>query len=155
LSGPELVTAGIASAGYTPISSDWRQVTVALPPTLKTNHVRIKFEYNSGLFSNDIFIDDVNIGGVVGIDELAQSGSLILMPNPATDHLTVDLDLAASTGGTLSFLDMTGRVIHRQTVDAGEHQLEFDLAKMGITSGVYLVELQHAHGRRVERLVVR
>jgi hypothetical protein len=40
-------------------------------------------------------------------------------------------------------------------VAAGQQQLEFDLRKMGITSGVYLVQIKHANGQRVERLVVR
>jgi len=155
LSGPELVTAGIASAGYTPTALDWRQVTVNLPPTLKTSHVRLKFEYTSGLFSNDIFLDDVNILGTVGIQERSQSGSMTLMPNPATDHLTIALDLAASSEGSLNFLDMTGRTIYQQAVNGGEQQLEFDLSKMGITSGVYLVQLKDANGQRIERLVVR
>jgi hypothetical protein len=155
LSGPELVTAGIASAGYTPDAGDWRQVTVALPPTLKTNHVRIKFEYTSGLLSNDIFLDDVNIGGTVGIHEQEQSVSMTLMPNPATDHLTITLDLGTANEGTLDFLDMTGRTIHEQAVNGGEQQLEFDLPKMGIRSGVYLVRLKDANGQRIARLVVR
>ncbi len=155
LSGPALVTAGVASAGYIPSALDWRQITVNLPSVLKTNHVRLKFEYTSGLFSNDIFLDDVNILGAVGIHEQAQSGGMTLMPNPATDHLTIALNLAASTVGTLSFLDMTGRTIYQQTVGVGEQQLEFDLSKMGITSGVYLVQLKDANGQRIERLVVR
>ncbi|MBK7286468.1 MAG: T9SS type A sorting domain-containing protein [Flavobacteriales bacterium] len=65
------------------------------------------------------------------------------------------LDLAGASTGTLTFLDMTGRTIYDQVVNADEEQLHFDLGKMGLTSGVYLVCLKHVNGQRVERLVVR
>jgi len=118
--------------------------------------VRLKFEFTSGRYSNDLFIDDVNINGAnVGIAEAAQGGGLGLYPNPASSNLTVVMDLAGASTGTLSFLDMTGRLIHSEQVRAGTERLELDLAKMGLSSGVYLVRLQHANGQRTERLVVR
>ncbi len=157
LTGANLVTAGVQSPGYVPLANEWRQATFNLSSLYAKNNVRLKFEYSSGLYSNDLFIDDVNITGSnpVGIDELAQSGGMSLMPNPASNSLTVALDLAGATTGTLSFLDMTGRTIYSQAVNAKEEQLQFDLDKMGITSGVYLVCLKHTNGQRVERLVVR
>ncbi|MBS1941947.1 MAG: T9SS type A sorting domain-containing protein [Bacteroidetes bacterium] len=156
ITGGDMVTAGIQTPGYLPGPSDWREVNVSLPPILSSGHVRFKFVYTSGLNSNDIYIDDINMDGtIVGIDELAQSGSLSLMPNPATNRLTVDLDLAGASNGTLSFLDMTGRTVYAQAVNAGEKTLNFDLGRMGITSGVYLVQLKHEKGQRVERLVVQ
>ncbi|MBK7286472.1 MAG: T9SS type A sorting domain-containing protein [Flavobacteriales bacterium] len=98
----------------------------------------------------------MNIEGTnVGIDELSQSGGMSLMPNPASNSLTVALDMAGAPTGTLTFLDMTGRSVYSQAVYANEEQLHFDLGKMGLTSGVYLVRLKHANGQRVERLVVR
>lgn len=155
ISGGDLITAGVASAGYTPASGDWRQVTLPIATSLQTDHVRFKFEYSSGMYSNDMFIDDINISGNVGIDELAQSGSLSLMPNPAADHLTVEVDLASSKEGTINFIDMTGRILFTQQVQSGKERMEFDLDRMGLSSGVYLVQLKHANGERVERLVVR
>lgn len=155
IAGGDLITAGLQTPGYVPGASDWREVNVSLPPILSTDHVRFKFVYTSGLESNDIFIDDINMGAVVGIDELGQSGSISLMPNPATNRLTVGLDLAGSADGTLSFLDMTGRTVYSQAVNAGQKTLDFDLGRMGITSGVYLVQVKHAKGQRVERLVVQ
>ncbi len=155
ISGGDLISAGIQLPGYIPGPSDWRQVSVSLPPIVATGHVRFKFVYTSGLHSNDIFIDDVNLDAAVGINELAHSGSVSLMPNPATNHLTVGVDMAGATTGTLSFLDMTGRTVYSQTVNAGEKLLEFDLGRMGITRGVYLVQLKHAKGQRTERLVIQ
>ena len=156
LDGAALVTAGVRSPGYVPTTDEWRKGTFTLPSIFAGDHVRLKFEYSSGLYSNDLYIDDVNIDATnVSVDEIAQSGNISLMPNPASNSLTVVLDLAGATTGTLSFLDMTGRIVHTQAVNAGESQLDLDLEHMGLTSGVYLVRLKHANGQRTERLVVR
>ncbi len=156
LDGPALVTAGIRSPGYVPMEDEWREGNFTLPSIFAGNHVRLKFEYSSSLYSNDLYIDDVNINATnVGIEEIAQGGGISLMPNPASNSLTVVMDLAGDPSGTLTFLDVAGRMIHSETVKAGTPQMEFDLEQMGLTSGVYLVRLEHASGRRVERLVVR
>lgn len=156
LEGPALVTAGVRSPGYIPAADEWRQGSFALSSIYAGNHVRLKFEYTSSLNSNDLYIDDVNISATnVGIEEIAQNGSLSLMPNPASSSLTIMMDLAGAPSGTLSFLDVAGRTIFSETVKAGTQQLDLDLDRIGLTSGVYLVRLEHATGRRVERLVVR
>ncbi|MCO5274289.1 MAG: M43 family zinc metalloprotease [Flavobacteriales bacterium] len=156
LTGGSLVTAGVRSSGYIPAADEWREGSFILPSQYATGQLRLKFEYTSGRYSNDLFIDDFNISGTnVGIAEAVQNGGLYLFPNPATNSLTVDVDLAGATTGTLSFTDITGRVIHSEQVRSGKEQLQYDLAQMGLSSGVYFVRLQHANGQRVERLVVR
>lgn len=156
LTGAELVSAGVRSPGYVPQPNEWRQATFSMSNTYARDHVRLKFEYTSGRYSNDLYLDDINISGTnVGVEELAQHGFLGLMPNPASNSLSVQLDLAGTAKGTLSFLDMTGRTVHAQEVRQGTSQLELDLAGMGLTSGVYLVRLEHGKGQRTERLVVR
>ncbi|MBS1581205.1 MAG: T9SS type A sorting domain-containing protein [Bacteroidetes bacterium] len=155
LQGADLVTAGVASPGYVPTSGDWRQATITIPSTVQRSNVRFKFEYNSGGWSNDIYIDDINLSGTVGIDDVAQNGTIDLMPNPTRDHLTVTLDMAGSNKGNLSFLDMTGRTVYAQAITAGQQRLDLDLAALGLTNGVYLVQLDHEKGKRVERLVIQ
>ena len=155
LSGGELVTAGIGDAGYTPSAGDWRQKVYTMSSVVQNDHVRFRFRYTSGPYSNDLYIDDVQISGSVGINEIAQSGSLNLFPNPATDHLTIQLNLASAQNGQISMLDMTGRKVYVHTVNAGTDQLELDLGKLGISRGVYMVRLENGMGQRTEKLVVR
>lgn len=155
LSGGELITAGIGNANYIPEAGDWRQLVLSMPSVVQTDHVRFRFRYTSGLFSNDLFIDDVQVTGIVGIDELAQSGSMTLFPNPATDHLSITIDLASTSTAELSILDVTGRKAFSQHVGAGNSQLDLDLGRLGISRGVYMVRLDSGSGQRTEKLVVR
>ncbi|HMN05636.1 MAG TPA: M43 family zinc metalloprotease [Flavobacteriales bacterium] len=156
LSGAALVTGGVHSAGYVPTANEWREATFTLPSLFATPNVRLKFEYTSSPYSNDLFIDDLQINATnVGVAEVEQGGFLGLVPNPATNSVTVQMDLAGSSNGTLTFMDMTGRAVYEQSVQAGVDHVEVDLGRMGITSGMYLVRLKHDNGQRVERLVVR
>ncbi|MFT3885913.1 MAG: M43 family zinc metalloprotease [Flavobacteriales bacterium] len=152
----QLITAGTHGNGYIPAAADWRQASFTIPAALQRPNVRFKFSYTAGRYSNDLFVDDVNIDGTVGVDEVAaRSGFLALTPNPAADEVTVEMDLAGSAVGTLSFVDPTGRVIHSRAVSSGQQYLVVDLKAIGLSSGVYLVRLEHAKGKRVQRLVVR
>lgn len=156
LTGAALVTAGVAGNEYLPQAGDWRQITLTLPSIAASQDVRIRFVFTTSMYANDIFIDDVTVtGNTVGVDELGQSGLLSLMPNPATDEVTVELGLAGAQKGMLSFLDMTGREVFAQGVTANDQRLTFDLKSMGLSSGVYLVRLTHANGQRSERLLVK
>lgn len=156
LSGATLVSAGIRGPGHVPQDDEWRYAEFTLPNSYARSHIRLKFEYQSSLASNDIYLDDINIFGTnVGIEEVQQNGYLSLAPNPATNSVKVFVDLAGTASGTLSFMDMTGRMVHEQTVKAGVDEMDIDLNAMGLTSGVYLVRLKHDKGQRVERLVVR
>ncbi|HEY0979004.1 MAG TPA: M43 family zinc metalloprotease, partial [Flavobacteriales bacterium] len=134
LTGANIVTAGVASSTWTPQSGDWREITLNLPNSAARADVRIRFTFTTSMFANDIFIDDVSItGNTVGVEELEQSGLLNLMPNPATDEVTVELGLAGSQKGMLSFLDMTGREVFAQGVNANDQRMTFDLKGMGLS----------------------
>lgn len=155
ITGGELVTAGIGNANYTPQVGDWRQVVLNMSSIVQDDHVRFRFRYKSGLFSNDLFLDDVNISGIVGIAENEQAVTISLFPNPATDHVSINLDLGTARAGTLTMLDVTGRTVHTQAVRKGEKQLDLDLEKLDIPSGIYMVRLENGVGQRTEKLVVR
>jgi hypothetical protein len=97
----------------------------------------------------------VKINGAVGIHELAQSGDMSLFPNPATDQLTVELDLGAASTAQFSILDMTGRTVFVRSVSANDRKLDLDLATLGMAPAVYMVRLDNGLGQRTEKLVVR
>ena len=50
---------------------------------------------------------------------------------------------------------MMGRIAYTQAVHQGEAKLDLDLARLGISSGVYMVRVENRFGQRTEKLVVR
>lgn len=155
LNANELITAGIRSPGYKPAEDEWREATFTLPTLFAGGGVRLKFEYTSSLTANDLFIDDIQVhSSNVGIDEHATAGGMILMPNPANDQLTIQMDLAGARTATITMMDITGRVLYTKGLNAGQSELRLDLARMGLSAGTYLVRLNSEQGQHTERLVV-
>ena len=79
----------------------------------------------------------------------AASAPLRLMPNPASDYVTVT---AAGTE-TLDVRDLRGAVLRHVTTDASAARHDVDLS--GLPPGTYLVTAAGPSGVRVARLVVR
>jgi PKD repeat protein len=154
ISGGELVTAGLGDAGYLPLPGDWREVTLNMGTVIQQDHVRIRFRYASGLFSNDLFLDDVRINGSVGVPELAGAAAMSLAPNPATEQVRIDMDLAGAPA-TLTLRDALGRPVHQAALPAGTTSTTVDLRRSAIAPGLYQVELDNGRGTRTAKLVVR
>jgi len=91
-------------------------------------------------------------GSVVGVSESQIAGTLRLLPNPALDH--VRLELGSITGRVeVTVRDATGRVVLSQAWPAAGSPLVVDLA--GCAPGMHVVQVVHAAGTLTERLVVQ
>ena len=149
LAGANLVTAGVQSPGYVPIANEWREATFNLSSFYAKNNVRLKFEYSSGPASNDLYIDDVNIDGVnVGIDELAQSGGMGLMPNPASNSLTM---VGALFLGLVAVLPYLAGVLFGGGVVSGYNTLIISSAGLLIVVGVVLDTMKQIEAQLMMR----
>jgi len=158
IDGADLITAGASSDFFVPGSeAAWQQESFNLTSGFSTDHVRFKFVYYSGSSSNNLYIDDVNITGTVGFNDIqAGTTGLALMPNPTEGELSVVYSLAAPGKGTISMLDAQGREVwSRATRDLAQERVSIDTRALGLAAGVYTVRLAHESGQRVERLVVR
>src|SRR5262249_11026324 len=90
--GAALNNAGSWQEAYTPsLQTQWTQKSIALPAAALSSNVRFRFLYVSGDNSNNIYIDDVNISGSVGIEDNnpGLSADLSVFPNPAADDVSV------------------------------------------------------------------
>lgn len=80
------------------------------------------------------------------LDELEKL-KLNVYPNPASGTVNIQSNQAA----TLRILDLTGRVMHEEQVQAGESSLSLE----GLNSGIYLVQLHGKNGSSSQRLIVK
>ena len=158
ISGTELITDGADNSFYVPATPGaWRQFQWDLPTSLSANNVRFKFVYYSGIASNNLYIDDINITGTVGIDQRTTvDPGLLLVPNPAADELSIVASLPDGERGELVLLDASGRICwSHTTARVAQERVVLDVRSAGIAPGLYMVQLQHPRGVRTERLVVR
>lgn len=153
--GTALSTAGIITANFVPTAAQWRQETVNIASSSYNNkpNVRFKFEYLQGN-GNNIYIDDINIDGTVGLNEVLEASlGLNVYPNPVMNAATVDFTLTEKNTIKIDVVDVLGQVVNEiaeTTLDAGEYQFELPA---GLSSGIYSVRL-NVNGYTTARKVV-
>jgi PKD repeat protein len=153
--GTTLSTAGLITSNFIPTAAQWRQETVNISSSSYNNkpNVRFKFEYFQGN-GNNIFIDDLNLDGTVGLNEVLEASlALSVYPNPVMNQATVEFTLTEKNAIRIDVVDVLGRVVNtitETTLDAGDYQFELPA---GLASGLYSV-LLNVNGYTTSRKVV-
>lgn len=147
--------AATGSSTWVPTANEWRTETVSIS-TINSNNVRFKFTFESD-GGNSIFVDDINIAGVNGIDA-PEAGiqHFNVFPNPIQDNTVVSFSLDEPQQVTLQLFDMAGRVVmdmYAGELSAGQHQFPVQTAEK-LNSGLYFVRLTTAEGRMVTQKMV-
>ena len=76
----------------------------------------------------------------------------VLFPNPATDHVNIDLNLVSGTPVSVMLIDALGRELQARQVTG---QTRETLSLEGLSEGAYFVVINTTSGREVQPLVVR
>jgi hypothetical protein len=156
--GTELISSGGYESDYVPqTDSEWRMYSIPVTGSMISNNVRFKFIYYSSAASNNLYIDDINISGNVGIDTpISNTMALTLAPNPTDAGVSIAYTLPSAGVGTVSIEDLQGRTIwSRATRQMSQERFTIDPKGMGMSAGIYVVRLQHTSGQQTQRLVVR
>ncbi|MDQ3047748.1 MAG: M43 family zinc metalloprotease [Bacteroidota bacterium] len=154
-----LINNGFFGSDYTPSSpSAWKLHTINIPSGAQTDKVRFKFQYTSGSHSNNIYIDDVNINGIVGIEEnTLEDGTFNLYPNPANQSCTVSYRLNESADTKLEVVDILGKTIMLAgfaSQQAGDHTFSISKQKLNLNNGVYFVRLTSGNNIMTKKLII-
>jgi PKD repeat protein len=161
LGGATLCNAGYSADNYTPVSQNlWASCSVALTPADMMPNVRFRFEYTAGPYSNNIFIDDINIQATVGLSEVQNYFfDLNVYPNPSAGSSLVNIgySLTSSEPITISLVDMLGREIlvsRGELMAPGEHLVTIDTRAPGLEAGVYLVKISNGTSYETRKLIL-
>lgn len=133
----------------------WGFRSINLPGSLLTSNVRFKFRFISSEFSNHLYIDDIYIGGPVGVEELEQGNGLALFPNPTNDHFTLWAPGMRDQATMVTITDLRGAVVHQAMhAPQGGMGIEFNARSLGLSEGLYLLRAANAVTDRTVKLVV-
>lgn len=90
-----------------------------------------------------------------GIDDYSFSSSIHLYPNPATNHLTIDLG-SQNRNVEVTIIDMTGKIIPIAIGTTPSTDVEkIEVNTSGFAVGVYNVRIQTADFVTVQKFIVR
>ncbi|MCF8277104.1 MAG: T9SS type A sorting domain-containing protein [Flavobacteriales bacterium] len=156
-SGASLSTvSGTQSSAYTPSSSaDWELVNVNLGSYANEENLLVKFRGVSEK-GNNIYIDDIQISGPLGVNDQQADFEFTVSPNPLVDNAQINLEVANSGNYGITLMDVAGKIvatIHQGTLLSGAHRFTLDRS-MVQSAGIYLLQIQGTAGRTVKKLVV-
>jgi hypothetical protein len=85
--------------------------------------------------------------------------SFTIVPNPATENTSVNLNLSNTSLTNISIFDMTGRLIqilNNSTLTAGNHSFNWDLNENNskVKAGIYLIKVAANGYTQTKRVVV-
>lgn len=129
-------------------SNEWRKETLNIFPFVPAGFVRFKFSFTSG-GGNNIFIDDINIGGTnsVGVTKNSLFNDVSVYPNPASDKINFKFTLEDKNPITIEILDLTGRKCVTQKVEKiAEKENYASLNVESLNPGVYLITVKQNSG---------
>ena len=144
--GTDLATSPDFQDFFVPNASQWRTDSIDLAAFVNENNLQIAFR-NTGRFGNNVYLDNVNLGEFVSLQE-AKVKEPSIFPNPiqAGEELTVNLN----GDFTFSLFDQKGAKIQ---ILSGKDELKTKVPNQ-LASGVYQVQIQTANRIWNQRIVV-
>ena len=91
----------------------------------------------------------------IGIDETNLANGILLLPNPASQWVSLRANFDSSTDLKLEILDVTGKVLDRMNWNDARSGNDYRVDLTGMPEGVYLIKIQDGESSATKRLIVR
>jgi PKD repeat protein len=152
--GSALPTAAAPVGGpYVPVAQEWKTENVDFTTYHGGNRVYFKFEFTpdpNGV-GNNIYIDDINLSMVAGLNELKNPlAGVKVYPVPFKDEIIIENNSPEKIEN-VSIYDLTSRLL-LQVKSAGESKIILSNADQ-LSPGVYFLEAKTATGKKTVKLV--
>lgn len=159
LTGAELLTAGSAGGmDFKPTSNtQWKTCTVPVSITALDTRTRFKFEFKASDVSNNVYIDNIRVTGVLGIEENPLNVmDLTVYPNPSTASEGITVDYIANENPVqFQLMDVQGKVLTTETDattnGAVSHQLQLSSP---LAAGCYYLKISQGEFSITKKVVM-
>jgi PKD repeat protein len=157
LTRANLIKAGHINGIYKPSPNDnWTTASFNLNSAFAVANVRFRFRYTSGTLTNNFFIDDFNINGVVSVEELEGNAfQLDVIPNPFQEEAIINLKVAKAEKVMIDLYDITGRlVLSVFNGSQSESSVNYELERQNLTNGIYIIRAQIGDQSSFKKVVI-
>ena len=139
-------------------ASQWGQLAMTIPSIYSTGNVRFKFEYTSGQGNNDVYIDDVNLSGVLGVNNTTlDETNVSLYPNPANQSTTLAYHLNTKANTRIEVIDVLGKKIMEQNTanqTEGDYTVQISKQDLHLHNGIYFVKVSVDNNSITKKLII-
>ena len=144
ITGSALSNNGFVSSAWAPtMQSQWALHSIVIPSNIAVGNVRFKFQYTTGFASNNIFIDDININGTLGIAEnTIDDATLSIYPNPTNDVSNIKYHLNVKGNVTIELFDVVGKKvveINNNNQAEGDYVTSISKQDHNLQDGIYFI----------------
>ncbi|MCC6383764.1 MAG: PKD domain-containing protein, partial [Bacteroidia bacterium] len=154
-SASQITTAPVYSGNFIPTVAQWaKDSTSSLNAAYSgKQNVRFKFEYTQD-GGNNIYLDDINIDGVLGINENSVNSSLSVYPNPSIAQSKVEFELDQNAEVSIEIHDLSGRVVQTLTKSIlPQGSYVYDI--FNLSPGSYTVTVTANHVASTRKLIIQ
>ncbi len=150
------------ATSYTSTNYKWKTATIPSVGTAAITGKRdVKFRFwfkndVDGGQSQNLYIDNINISGTVGIREFENSLGLSIYPNPTNGASVVEFTSPNNSKVNILVYDVTGRMVEKNELNANagvtnKHNVN---ASGKLTPGIYFVSLTIDNNKVVKKLII-
>jgi PKD repeat protein len=150
----DLLTAGYVNGDFAPSNDNqWKNYSFNYPANSTDTKTRFRIEFTTSDFSSNLYIDNFNVSGVLGIEEEGLS-SISIAPNPVAAGSDVKIAVESSTQPVeLVLTDINGKTISTFHVEASSAAQTVSIP-MNVAKGCYLLNAIQGNSRGTHRVVV-
>jgi PKD repeat protein len=139
---------------FLPLSSNWRTDTVMLPSSVAgQSNVMFSFENRSGNGSN-IYVDNINVPVPTGINNLTETTSLDVYPNPNTGNFNISFSTVTGTTYQISIYNELGQSVATKTVENADGKYIYPVNLSEFGKGVYSIVLKYGQKQAIEKVAI-
>jgi hypothetical protein len=132
----------------------WTERTFNLNAQRRVANVRFRFRYISSEYSGNLYIDNINILGAVGVEDLSVEKFMNLYPNPTNDQFTLGVHGMDKYATTITITDIRGAVVHQRVNAPSSRILQFSASELNLANGLYLINASNEVGHHTQKLMV-
>ncbi len=116
---------------------------------------RFWFENGSTSMAQNLYIDNFNISGTVGLEEMANTIGLIIYPNPTTASAIVEFTSPVNSKVNVSVFDVMGRMVEEIAFDSiAGIATKYSVNKNGnLKGGIYFISLS-LNGQKITKKLI-
>jgi len=157
ISGSDLVSMGFE--GYQDVNpntdQDWKTATFNYTPTAQDNATAFKFVYTASDRSGNLFIDNINVSGVLDVSELESELALTIAPNPTQVGNNIDISYFANGSPvTFKLMDLNGKTLKEVVRSESNTFVEFEMETGSLQAACYLMVVQTNGNSVVKKVII-
>ncbi len=159
ISGAALASAGFAgSINFAPTAaSEWKNYSRPFNTASSDNKTRFKIEFTASDYSNNLFIDNIMIGGTLGLaDDFTSEHELIISPNPVVSGNALNIQYVAGNEPiTFTLRNLQGEAITSEVRNEVNQAVSFGFEiSENIAAAYYFLEVKSAGSTTVKKIAV-